>query len=111
VTTPCTAREFPSAGPVTPDGGGSATSADAPEPHKIDASAPSDAFADGVLADRAVLGQALREVEDKADEIITHRGFHGALMIIAAAVLIGVADLFMRPALPHAGWIYAGARR
>jgi two-component system sensor histidine kinase/response regulator len=107
VTTPSTARGVASARPVTAIGEAPARIDRTLEPHKIDASAESDPFGNGVLADREVLGQALREVEDQANEIITHRGFHGALMIIAAAVLIGVADLFMRPALPHAGWVYA----
>ena len=48
-----------------------------------------------------VLKQALKEVQEKANRLIIHRGFHGILIIIAAIVLSWLWDWWLGKEIPH----------
>ena len=57
-------------------------------------------------ADTGSLEEALQEVQDKANRLITQRGFHGVLMIIGALILVWLGDWWFGRAIPHAGVVW-----
>ena len=60
----------------------------------------------GDHVDTGGLEEALQEVQDKANRLITQRGFHGVLIIIGALILVWLGDWWFGRAIPHAGVVW-----